>query len=401
MYQIPPAPTPTQRILLIPAMLDDHFPLLQYAFHTPEYYPVVLENRKASRTWAAPGPQRHVLSLHPVLGPVFGGPDSGEYDPNRVSLLMPSAGDACRGSNFTSLIRKGLEAAGYGQVEVLTLNVKGLEKGQALPIRPDMVWRALFGLFYGDLLMLLTHQTRPYEREPGAARCLPGQVDGPPGPGPENRPPPDPPDHETDLFPGGQPTLPPSTGQTAPKKVALVGGSYTPNTAPWATGTWVAFLEGTVEVVVNGFSWYILYYASNQVAGNTGPARGLWRLAMAWGGGAPGCHDRGPGSPRVSLACPPFPPFSGRPGRGGALPLQVADGWLMGAEIAAHIHSGCHRVLAMQPFGCLPNHVCGRGQYAALVRRLGQGKVISVDMDASSPRLLVYNRVKLLLEGEP
>ena len=80
--------------------------------------------------------------------------------------------------------------------------------------------------------------------------------------------------------------------------------------------------------------------------------------------------------------------------------LRVADGWLIGAECAAHIHAGCHRVLAMQPFGCLPNHVCGRGQYAALLRRLGRGKVVSVDLDASLPRLLVYNRVKLLLEGE-
>lgn len=32
MRPIPPAPAPGQRILLIPAMLDAHFPLLQYAF---------------------------------------------------------------------------------------------------------------------------------------------------------------------------------------------------------------------------------------------------------------------------------------------------------------------------------------------------------------------------------
>lgn len=64
-----------------------------------------------------------------------------------------------------------------------------------------------------------------------------------------------------------------------------------------------------------------------------------------------------------------------------------------------HIHAGCHGFWHAA-FGCLPNHVCGRGQYAALLRRLGRGKVVSVDLDASLPRLLVYNRVKLLLEGE-
>ena len=75
---------------------------------------------------------------------------SGAYDLDQVSLLMPSAGDACRGSNFPSLIRKALAAAGYPQVEVLTWNVKGLERDHALPLRPEMVWQALFGLFYGD-----------------------------------------------------------------------------------------------------------------------------------------------------------------------------------------------------------------------------------------------------------
>lgn len=78
----------------------------------------------------------------------------------------------------------------------------------------------------------------------------------------------------------------------------------------------------------------------------------------------------------------------------------MADGWLIGAECAAHIHAGCHRVLAMQPFGCLPNHVCGRGQYAALLRRLGGAKWSVWTWTPSLPRLLVYNRVKLLLEGE-
>lgn len=401
MYQIPPAPTPTQRILLIPAMLDDHFPLLQYAFHTPEYYPVVLENRQGIEDLGLR--RAHNDMCYPFilsLGQYLAALDSGEYDPNRVSLLMPSAGDACRGSNFTSLIRKGLEAAGYGQVEVLTLNVKGLEKGQALPIRPDMVWRALFGLFYGDLLMLLTHQTRPYEREPGAADACRAKWTA---------------RLAQDLKTGCHLTLRTMKRtfsqaaadfaaidrQTRPrKKVALVGELYTKYCA---LGNWdmVAFLEGEgCEVVVNGFSWYILYYASNQVAGNTGPARELWRLAMAWVAGLQGAMTEALAAHGFH-SLPPFPAFQREAGAWMSPALQVADGWLMGAEIAAHIHSGCHRVLAMQPFGCLPNHVCGRGQYAALVRRLGQGKVISVDMDASSPRLLVYNRVKLLLEGEP
>ena len=323
MRPIPPAPAPGQRILLIPAMLDAHFPLLQYAFHSKAYYPVILSQ---SRGLADLGLRyAHNDLCYPFvlsLGQYLQALGSGAYDLDQVSLLMPSAGDACRGSNFPSLIRKALAAAGYPQVEVLTWNVKGLERDHALPRRP-----------------------------------------------------------------------------VARKRVALVGELYTKYCA---LGNWdiLPFLEEAgCEVAVNGFSWYILYYISSQIAGTTGPVQALWRGLGAWMAGlqrtmtaalaAHGFHS-----------LPPFPAFQREAADWISQTLRVADGWLIGAECAAHIHAGCHRVLAMQPFGCLPNHVCGRGQYAALLRRLGRGKVVSVDLDASLPRLLVYNRVKLLLEGE-
>ena len=64
-----------------------------------------------------------------------------------------------------------------------------------------------------------------------------------------------------------------------------------------------------------------------------------------------------------------------------------------GRELARH-----RKVLAIQPFGCLPGHVCGRGQYAALMRRLGKGRLVTADTDASGARALFYDRVKLLTD---
>ena len=180
------------------------------------------------------------------------------------------------------------------------------------------------------------------------------------------------------------------------RRVALVGELYTKYCA---LGNWdmVAFLEGEGwEVAVNGFSWYLLYYASNQIAAG-GPAQGVWRGLSRWVAGLQqdlcrALADHG------FFTLPPFPAFQREAAAWISQDLQVADGWLIGAEAAAWLRAGCSRVLAMQPFGCLPNHVCGRGQYAALVRRVGAGKLVSVDVDASLPRLGVYHRVKLLLE---
>ena len=106
MRPIPPAPAPGQRILLIPAMLDAHFPLLQYAFHSKAYYPVILSQ---SRGLADLGLRyAHNDLCYPFvlsLGQYLQALGSGAYDLDQVSLLMPSAGDACGGANFPSLIR--------------------------------------------------------------------------------------------------------------------------------------------------------------------------------------------------------------------------------------------------------------------------------------------------------
>ena len=97
MRPIPPAPAPGQRILLIPAMLDAHFPLLQYAFHSKAYYPVILSQ---SRGLADLGLRyAHNDLCYPFvlsLGQYLQALGSGAYDLDQVSLLMPSAGDACR-----------------------------------------------------------------------------------------------------------------------------------------------------------------------------------------------------------------------------------------------------------------------------------------------------------------
>lgn len=73
--------------------------------------------------------------------------------------------------NYTSLLRKALKNAGFPQVKVLSLNVKGVERENQMKLEPGMVWRALFGLFYGDMLMLLLQQVRPYEKVSGTAQA--------------------------------------------------------------------------------------------------------------------------------------------------------------------------------------------------------------------------------------
>ena len=81
--------------------------------------------------------------------------------------MMTQTGGGCRASNYIFLLRKALKNAGMGQVPVVSVNLSGLEKNSGFKITLPLLRRALAALTYGDLLMLLRNQTRPYEKNPG------------------------------------------------------------------------------------------------------------------------------------------------------------------------------------------------------------------------------------------
>ena len=76
----------------------------------------------------------------------------------------------------------------------------------------------------------------------------------------------------------------------------------------------------------------------------------------------------------------------------------IGDGWLIGAEMVSHILHDCKKVVAVQPFGCMPNQICGRGLYPSIARKLPQGRIVSVDVDSSASKLNAYNRIKMLID---
>ena len=399
MYQIHEERQPGQIALLIPAMLDDHFPLLRYAFFSPRYWPVILTNTEhIAETGLRYVHNDMCYPFHLIVGQMIEALRSGRYDPAETALLMPTVGDSCRGSNFAALLRKAVAAAGFPTVRVLTLNTKGIDRANAMHVGPGMVWRALFGLYYGDLLLLLTHQVRPFERDPGAAEALRAEWTV----------------RLADELRTGRhlglhamkarfraaardfAQLPRRDGPQ--RSVALVGEYYSKYCA---LGNWdmVAFLEEEGWACrLAGMSWYVRYYIDNQIAAG-GPLAPGWRavdrlfrhlqealIAALRENGFAVMDELGVLRRQVQERL--------------GIQVRVADGWCIAAELLGHVGSGCDRVLAVQPFGCLAGHVCGQGIYAALVLLLPGVRLISVETDASTARSQVYGRVKLLLEGE-
>ncbi len=103
-----------------------------------------------------------MLPVHPGHGPNYGIRYLGRYDTDKLAVLITQTGGGCRATNYISLIRKALKAAGLGHIPVIALSFKDLgEVNPGFKITPKMLLQAVYALCYGDLLMMTLYRTRP------------------------------------------------------------------------------------------------------------------------------------------------------------------------------------------------------------------------------------------------
>ena len=76
---------------------------------------------------------------------------------------------------------------------------------------------------------------------------------------------------------------------------------------------------------------------------------------------------------------------------------QTGEGWLLPGEMIELIESGVENIVCMQPFGCLPNHIIGKGPIKELKARYPKANIIPIDYDPSASEVNQVNRIKLML----
>lgn len=387
------------RPLLIPALLDDWFPLLQHAFASKDWEPVLL---------AEDDPHLAELGLkyfhnelcYPVFlvaGQVLSALASGKYDADHCGVLFGQAGDECRGSCGIRLMRRVLDQTGYPGVALLSLNVRGIDRNTGLPITPAMIRCALAGAVWGDTLAILRDQTRPYEAAPGAAEALWRRWMETLG---------------ADLRSGrglsraailarcremaaafrAVPTV-----ERQAQKVAVVGEIYTKycHLGNWNLQEYLAAEH--CRIGIGGVTWYALYYMDTHALKGSAVQRAFYRAVQRYAAGVQQdmldiLRDAG------FETLPPFAELKKQTEGYAPLNVTVADGWLVTAEATAWAKLGYRKILCVQPFACLPGHIFGKGQYAALQRKLPNARLVSVDYDASTGEGTVQSRVRMLLD---
>jgi predicted nucleotide-binding protein (sugar kinase/HSP70/actin superfamily) len=76
---------------------------------------------------------------------------------------------------------------------------------------------------------------------------------------------------------------------------------------------------------------------------------------------------------------------------------MAGEGWFLTGEMVKLIDEGVPNVICLQPFGCLPNHITGKGVLHELRASYPGANLTAIDCDAGSSEVNQLNRIKLML----
>ena len=390
--------------ILIPNMAPIHFELVKNVFLDSGYHVELLTNT---------GPNVvqeglkyvHNDTCYPallVIGQMIDALNSGRYDVKRTALIITQTGGGCRASNYIHLLRKALIKAGYGQVPVISLNLSGMEPNAGFRLTIPMLRKALAGFIYGDMLMLLRNQTRPYERQPGASEALVGQwidtltLQLRRGTGYTLR------QMEENLRKIAASFAQLQVQRTDKVKVGVVGEIFV-KYASLGNNNLEDFLASQdCEVMVPGILGFALFKVDNRLEdiklyGGSPLKRRVVSVLMNYILKIEAIYLAALQDYPQFVA--PTPYYHLKELAGGVIGYgaKMGEGWLLTAEMLELIEQGYENIVCTQPFGCLPNHICGKGMIRKIKSLHENANIVPIDYDPSATRVNQENRIKLML----
>ncbi len=337
-----------------------------------------------------------------VIGQFIDALHSGQYDLDSTALIITQTGGGCRASNYIHLLRKALKKAGLEQVPVVSLNMSGLERNPGFKLTLPMLRKFIAALVYGDALMLLYNQTEAYEINKGeSGEAVKKWI---------NR--------LTELFNDGKglslkdlkQNLNAITADFAgikinkvPKiKVGVVGEIYVKYSALGNNHLEDFLREQDCEVNVPGIMNFALFKVDNRLediklyGGN--PAKfAIVKALMDYLLKMQNILIEAVKTQPVFLAPTPYAHTKSLVKNVIGYGNKMGEGWLLTAEMLELVEQGYENVVCTQPFGCLPNHICGKGMIHRIKAVNQRANIVPIDYDPSATRVNQENRIKLML----
>ncbi|MCD8331340.1 MAG: 2-hydroxyacyl-CoA dehydratase [Oscillospiraceae bacterium] len=390
--------------ILVPQMLPMHFALLVRVIQTYGYK-VEMLNTSGKSILDYGQKYVHNDACFPavlVIGQLIDAVKSGKYDPHKVALIITQTGGGCGGSRYIHMLRKALTRAGLEYVPIISLNLSGLEKNPGFKLSLGFIRKAVYAVFYGDLLMNVSNQVRPYEMERGDTQraidecmdMLLEQMNQGKGLSFKSM------EANFDRIIQRFKDIP-VTGEEK-VRVGVVGEIYV-KYSPLGNNNLEQFLldEGA-EPVVPGLADFVIFKIFNREV-DVDIYGGKWIKAKV-------CHLFAAYIKRYQRAMIDALKRSNRfraPGDFDELHgyikgylgdgNKMGEGWLLTAEMLELIHTGVPNIVCTQPFGCLPNHIVGKGMIRRLKDDYPWSNVVAIDYDPGATKINQENRIKLML----
>ncbi len=336
-----------------------------------------------------------------VVGQLIEELQSGKYDLDKTALAITQTGGGCRATNYIGFIRRALKKAGFEKVPVVSINAGGIESNPGFKYNYTMIRASIQAVIYGDVFMRCLYHMRPYEQVPGSANAL----------------------HEKwekiciqainagasmssfrknirsiirefDALPIKEDLKKPRVG---------VVGEILVKFQPCANNQIVDLLEAEgAEAVMPDLSGFLDYCAYNanykhEFLGKTKKSATISNLVIKY-------LDIFRSTARKELeASKHFNSIAhieelaeyAKPIV--SLGNQTGEGWFLTAEMVELIKTGVPNIVCCQPFGCLPNHIVGKGVIKELRAAYPKANIVAVDFDPGASEVNQLNRIKLML----
>lgn len=328
--------------------------------------------------------------------------ESGRYDVHKTALIFFQTGGGCRASNYIFLLRKALEEMGLSFVPVISVSFAGLEKYSGFKLTIPILLSGFASIVYGDMLMLLKNQVEPYETNKGDTEKVTQKW-------------------LADLSEGFKRKTGfskkkilknlsaiakdfheiPKTPKTL-VKVGIVGEIYV-KYSPFANRGLEKFLLGEgCEIMVPGVMGFLQYCAANvevdhRYYGGSFIKYFIGQKAEKILAGYDGLIEKALEDYPEFVTPASFEKIKLMADKVIDRGVKMGEGWLLPGEVAELIEKGYNNVVCAQPFGCLPNHIVGKGTIRKLRELYPDANIFPVDYDAGASKVNQENRIKLML----
>ena len=388
--------------ILVPSMLPIHFRLLTPVFAKSGYKLEVLTN-EGEQVREEGLAHVHNDTCYPallVIGQMIDALKSGKYDMNHVACAITQTAGGCRASNYLSLLRKALAMEGWQHIPCLSANANGLEKGSNVEFTMSLILRVLYGALYGDALMWLGNQVKPYELEKGATDKAVNQFI----------------DELIPMFEHGAykqskriykkmlemfKSIPQDRSQTK-IRIGIVGEIYMKYSPLGNQHLEDYLIEEGFEPVLSGVMDFALYCVENSIIDYEYYHMHeknhyiynivkdvIMRMQKTF---------RDMVKKEGTFIAPDD--FSEVIDNGKAFidpGVKMGEGWLLTGEVVSLIKSGVTNVISAQPFGCLPNHIVAKGMVRKIKDEYPKANIVAIDYDPSASKVNQENRIRLML----